>query len=254
MQRLVLAALLGVLSACSSILPDAGGLDGEWRLVSGTWQGRPVEVREDAPVTLTVDGATAGGRSACNSYFANLERSGNGARFTGIGGTEMGCDVAVMALESVYVAALAAVTRWQRDGDRLTLSGTDVELTYAVVVPPADAALVGPTWQLETVERDGTASNGTDFDRVSMTFAADGSVSGGAGCTTWDGRWREEGGRILVTDIRAAVMECSSPDLASSAEAVVMSVVDDGFAADIDGSSLSLAPEAGTRLQFRAIS
>lgn len=254
MHRLVLTALLGVLGACSSTLPATGALDGEWRLVSGSWQGSAVEVRDDAPITLTVDGETARGRSACNSYFADVEHNGNGARFSGIGGTEMGCDQAVMALEATYVAALGAVTRWQRDGDRLTLSGADVELTYTVVVPPADVALAGTRWQLETVERDGTASNATDFDRVSMTFAADGTVAGAAGCTTWDGRWREEGPRIVVTDVGVTVNRCASPDLASSAEDVVMSVVNDGFTVGLEGGTLTVAPEAGIGLQFRAIS
>jgi heat shock protein HslJ len=254
MHRLVLTALLGVLGACSSILPASGALDGEWRLVSGSWQGSAVGVRDDAPITLAVDGETAGGRSACNTYFADVERNGDSARFSGIGGTEMGCDQAVMALETTYVAALGAVTRWQRDGDRLTLSGADVELTYTVVVPPADVALAGTRWQLETVERDGTASNAADFDRVWMTFAADGTVTGAAGCTTWDGRWRQEGPRILVTDVGVTGNHCASPDLASSATDVVMSVVDDGFTAGIDGSILTVAPEDGTGLEFRAIS
>ncbi len=251
MRNLVLLAAF-LLSGCSSILPVSGALDGEWRLVSGSWQGSPVDVRDDAPVTLTVDGATAGGRSACNAYFADLERTGSGARFTGIGGTEMGCDQPVMALETAYLAALGEVTRWRRGGERLTLSGTDVELTYAEVSPPTDAALVGTRWQLETVERDGTASNGTDFDHVSMTFAADGTVAGGAGCTTWDGRWRADGPRILVTDISLTARRCASPDLASSAEDVVMGVIDGGFAARIDGRTLTFEPEAGSGLQFRA--
>ena len=253
MHRVIVIAAL-VLSGCSSLLPATGALDGEWRLVSGSWQGSAVQVRDDAPITLSVDGATAGGRSACNSYFADVARDGEDARFSGIGGTMMGCDQAVMALETAYLAALGAVTRWQRDGDRLTLSGPEVDLTYAVVVPPPDAALVGTRWQLETVESGGSASNATDFDRVSMTFAADGTVTGAAGCTTWDGRWREEGGRILVTDIGVMVNSCASPDLASSAEDAVMRVVEDGFAAGIEGSTLTIEAEAGTGLQFRAIS
>ena len=254
MHRLVVTALLGVLGACSSMLPATGGLDGEWRLVSGSWQGSAIEVRDDAPITLTIDGATAGGRSACNSYFADVERNGEGTRFSGIGGTEMGCDQAVMALEATYVAALGVVSRWQRDGNRLTLSGADVELTYAVVAPPADATLVGPRWQLETVERDGTASNAADYGRVSMTFAADGTVTGAAGCTTWTGRWRDDGARIVVTDVGVTGISCASPDLASGAEDVVMLVIDDGFVAGIEGSVLTIEPEAGTGLQFRAIS
>jgi heat shock protein HslJ len=253
MHRLVLIALLGVLGACSSILPTAGDLDGEWRLVSGSWEGSSIDLRDDAPITLTVDGATAGGRSACNSYFADLERNGEAVRFTGIGGTEMGCDQAVMTLEATYVAALSAVSRWRRDGDRLTLSGQDVELAYAVVVPPEDVALVGTRWQLETVERNGTASSAVDFSRVSMTFGADGTVTGAAGCTTWDGRWREESGRIEVTEVGVTVSRCASPDLASSAEEAVMGVVDGGFVAAIEASTMSVAPEGGTGLQFRAI-
>ncbi|MEO8247411.1 MAG: META domain-containing protein [Chloroflexota bacterium] len=248
----VLAAFL--LAGCSSILPASGSLDGEWRLASGTWQGDTIELRDDAPISLTVNGATAGGRSACNSYFAEVARDGGGARFTGIGGTEMGCDGPVMALETAYLSALGAVTRWQRDGDRLRLSGPGVELTYAMVVPPADAALVGTRWQLETIESSGSASNAIDFEGVSMTFAADGTVSGTAGCTTWNGRWREEGGRVVATDILVAANSCAPPDPASSAEGVVMSIVKDGFAARIEGSTLSVEPEAGIGLQFRALS
>ena len=248
-RHFIIAVLL--LSGCARILPGAGALDGEWRLISGSWHGAAIGLRDDAPITLTVDGDSAGGRSACNSYFADVARDGGGARFTDIRGTMMACDPVVMELETSYVGALAAVARWQRDGDRLTLTGSRVELVYAVVEPPADAALVDTRWQLETVERDGTASNAADFDRVGMVFAADGTVAGAAGCTTWQGRWTNDGGRIAVTLVTTAATRCPSPDLASSAEELVLSAFSDGFAARIEGSRMEVEPEAGIGLQFR---
>ena len=128
-----------------------------------------------------------------------------------------------------------------------------MELVYQLAAPVRDAELVGTAWQLETLVAGGSASNAVDFDRVTAAFAEDGTVAGAAGCTTWEGTWTDADGRISVADVTITVGSCASPDLASTAEDAVTAVVDGGFAGHIDGDRLIVEPEAGTGLEFRAV-
>jgi heat shock protein HslJ len=253
-RNLVVPAILiaALLAGCSSLLPTGGSLDGAWVLTGGSDGGRALAVRADAPITLTIAGSEASGTAACNGYFGELSNDDAGTRLTGLGSTAMGCDGPVMDLETAYLAGLGRVTGSQRNGDRLTLTGPELELVYELAAPVQDAELVGTAWQLETVVSGDAASSAVDSDRVTMRFAADGTMGGEAGCTTWDGTWTDADGRIAVDDVTATAAPCAS-GLAGALEDQVTAVVDGGFALTIEGNRLVIEPERGMGLDFRAV-
>jgi heat shock protein HslJ len=98
-------------------------------------------LRSDAPpmaqpeITLVFDGDRISGRSACNRYFARVTQGGKrpgDLRVSQIGTTRMACPEEIMARETRYLEALAAVTRfgfvagklaltWQADGATRTM-------------------------------------------------------------------------------------------------------------------------------------
>ena len=103
---------------------------GAWQLVAGTVDGQPLALRDDAPVTLEVDGSQVNGRSGCNSYFGQFTLVGGKVTLGNLGGTEMACEAGIMTLETTYLQALGRVEAARMDGATLVLSGSGVELRF----------------------------------------------------------------------------------------------------------------------------
>jgi heat shock protein HslJ len=129
---IVAKVLLACSAPASSSAPTAPIADatGNWTLVRGTDGGVPIRIVADHPITLTVDGRTIAGRAACNTYGGEIVVVDGGLRFSPMSMTEMACDEPSMTAEASYVAALGKVRGAARVGDRLTLTGPGVELTF----------------------------------------------------------------------------------------------------------------------------
>lgn len=234
-----LAAALAI-AGCDLFMPPAAGgdLDGEWRLVSGTHQGDSVPIPEDAPITMTIDGAEVGGRAACNIYGGELDVDGDRVAIGAMSMTEMGCDAPVMEAEAAYIAALGDVERWARSGSTLTFSGEAVELTYELVPEEPDAALVGTAWRLDSLITGDAVSSTVGDQPATLVLRDDGTLSGSTGCRSFDGRYEVDGESVrigqLVTDDRAC------PDIPRQDD-IVLTVLGEGFTYAIDEDRLTVA-------------
>lgn len=136
MRRLI--ALIGILAltvaACGG--GDGGGdpTQNDWNFESGSLGGEPIPFVDGHPITLIFDEAESsiGGQAACNQYFGGYTLSGSEITFSEMGQTMMAClPEEVMESESTYLEALAGVTGFSVSGDRLTLTGDDVEIVFA---------------------------------------------------------------------------------------------------------------------------
>jgi heat shock protein HslJ len=131
----IAAALLVTTAACGGGPGTAADTDdpgGDWVLVEGTHGGEPVPIVDGYDITLSVDDEQWGGTAACNSYGATGTVDGDRLELDELHATEMACEEeGVMDSESAYLAAVAQVDRYRRDGGVLTLVGDGVELTYA---------------------------------------------------------------------------------------------------------------------------
>lgn len=234
----VLSAALA-LAGCDLFMPPAAGgdLDGEWTLVGGTHGGDPVPIPDGAPITMTIDGTEIGGRAACNIYGGEIDVDGDRIAIGAMSMTEMGCDGPIMEAEAAYVAALAAVERWSRDGDRLTYTGEAVELTYELVPPTADADLVGTRWVLDSLVDGDAVSSTMGGEPATLTLRDDGTLTGFTGCRTFDGHYELGEGDVQVTQLVNDDRAC--PDLAAQDEHV-LAVIGDRFAYEIEGDGLTL--------------
>ncbi|HWP63557.1 MAG TPA: META domain-containing protein [Candidatus Binatia bacterium] len=103
-----------------------------WVLASGTIDGRSIPLLPDRPITLVLTVQQLSGVSACNAYWADLERSDGAVRLTHIVATTMDCrDEAVMAADEAYLAAVPRVTRLDDSRhDELVLEGSGVRLVF----------------------------------------------------------------------------------------------------------------------------
>jgi heat shock protein HslJ len=233
----VMAGLL-LLAACGMLPPGAtGDLEGEWVLVGGVHGGDQLPVPDRAPITMTIDGTQVGGTAACNHYGGELTLSGDRLTIGAMTMTEMGCDPPIMEAESRYIAALAAVERWTRVDEELTLAGQDVQLTYRFVAPTPDADLTGTTWRLDGLV-DGDAVSSTMGDEpATLTLRDDGTLSGTTGCRTFDGHYELEDGAVRVAQLANDDRAC--PNLRAQDEHV-LAVLGDGFGYEIEGDRMTL--------------
>jgi heat shock protein HslJ len=76
--------------------------------------------------TLIFDaGQKVAGRAACNRYFGTYRQAGDTLEIKPGGSTRMACPPAVMDQETKFLAALEAVRKARREGDKLMLLDDD---------------------------------------------------------------------------------------------------------------------------------
>jgi heat shock protein HslJ len=248
-KRIAALGLALLLAACGSDAGDGpAGPAGEWRLTDGTHDGAPLQVPANAPITMIVADGEIGGTAACNRYGGEVSIDGDRLAVGAMSMTEMGCDQAVMDAESAYLAALGAVTGWERSGDQLMLTGESVELSYALVPPEADAGLQDTLWTLDSLVDGDAVSSTMGGQPATLELRGDGTLSGSTGCREFTGSYELDGSVVTVTELINEDLGC--PDLAMQDEHVLCVLVD-AFSYQIEGASLTLT--SGDRgLGYRA--
>ena len=122
-RTLCAVALLAVGCAAAGPAPPTGvtlaPLEGTAWLAEDI-DGRGVVDRVQS--TLAFDaGQKVAGRAACNRYFGIFQQSGDAVEIKPGGTTRMACPPAVMDQEDRFLAALSAVRKARREGDKLLL-------------------------------------------------------------------------------------------------------------------------------------
>ena len=251
-RTLLLVVVLAAVTACEAFGGPGGGaagIHGDWQLRSGTRDGQPIPLVEGHPITLTIDGATASGRAACNSYGGDIEIRGNSITLGEVASTLMACDPpAVMESEAAYLEALGSVDTARREGEGLILSGEGTELRFVRLPPVPAAELVDTVWVLDTLLIRDTAAT-TLGDRATLQLSSDGTLIGSTGCRSLRGRYVVSGGEILATEL-AAEGEC--PAEVAEQDSHVVTVLGDGFTAAVEGSVLTLMDPGGLGLGYHA--
>lgn len=256
MRRRFGVAAMAVLVACGAgadvhpTVPPAPALDdlqGTWQLESGTVAGVAVEPVPGHPVTLIVEPGSVGGSAGCNSYGGRLV-VGPTSSILEMASTAMACEPAeVMTVEMTYTRGLMNVDTMARQGDKLTLSGPNVDLLFSPVADVDPADFVDVEWRLVALgaDEDGPAPAG---EAPTLILAADGRLIATTGCRDLDGAWTTSGPEVLVTRM-AASGECPA-DLATQ-DSMIISVLGDGFRPSIVDGDLILTSMGDEALRFR---
>ncbi|MBA3266309.1 MAG: META domain-containing protein [Nocardioidaceae bacterium] len=163
---LLVASTSLVLTACASETSGAGGsgpgpddnaalafgdLDGRTFVSTQvTRDGKPDRLPSNAPIQLGFDGSTLSANAGCNSLFGEGRLDGDLLVIGGMGGTDMGCEPALMKQDEWLAKSLTAQPTVELDGDELTVSSgaTTIELLDDEAANP-DLALTGTRWVLE---------------------------------------------------------------------------------------------------------
>ncbi len=226
---------------------EAGLIGSSWTLTSGTGPEGPVPIVPDWPITLTFDVDTLGGTAACNGYGGEYSIDGDRISLGGLGHTDMGCDGAVMASQSAFLAAVTEVDQVLISGSTLTLTGPGTELVFSLDAPVPVAELVGQLWLLDTLI-DGETATTVRGDPATLLLRTGGAINGSTGCRSLSGEYVINGSQVLFTTFSAGG-DC--PSELSKQDSHVVGVLGDGFTAAIDGQRLTVTSAGG--LGYRAI-
>lgn len=230
---------------------DGGtSLDGDWYLVAGTVDGAPLALSTDYRVTMSINGSEIGGQAGCNSYGGTVSIDGDSFSVGELSQTEMACEPDVTELEIAFLNGLSRVTSAVQADATATLAGDGVDYTFETVAPLPAADLIGSTWVLGTILTGDVASS-VDFgaDPATLTLAADGTVVGETGCRTFAGEYIISGDTVQLTSLKADG-EC--PDELAGQDSQIISVLEAGFTAEVDGSSLTITAPGGEGLGYSA--
>lgn len=247
------AVLLGaalLLTGCTSDAgtSDAGsGLDGTWHLVDGRDAEGVMPATGGRGVTLVVDGTEASGTSACNTYSGTVTVDDERVGFSGLGGTEMGCDPDVMDVERRYLAGLDAVEVSERTQSSLVLSGEDVVLEFRVTPPQLDADLVRTAWLLESLIDGDSVSSALPGGR--LTLVDEQLFGGTTGCRRIDGSFTRDGDTVTVTGLEYDESPC--PPAYRTQHQHMIDVLRQGFTFRIEGDRMTATSDSGLGLEFR---
>jgi heat shock protein HslJ len=190
-------------------LDDLARLDGgEWRLVSYTVGGQPIEASDETPGLLTFRPANEAafkrrqrgpmtGTSGCNGIVAEFYRHSDVLSFSELSLTDAPCTPALADQEAAMVDVLdSTAIRLDLPADRLILTSSDTEERLELV---SQTPLEGTTWWLRRTAAEG----GVGDQRV--TLRLDDGVAGGEGpCGPFSADYIADGPFITFTEARGA--------------------------------------------------
>lgn len=219
-------------------------LEGQtWHLVRG------VAIPDGTTISARFAEGTVSGQAGINRYRADYRLDDGNLELGPAATTLMAGDPAAMRAEHDYLQLLGATDGFAiADGELVLQDRGGTPILWFRPAPDVDLGIVG-SWSVRGVRiGDGVVSSASDPER-SMTFTADGQVSGRAGVNTFGGSARVDGDRIIIGPLRTTRM-AGSPE-AMDAEAAFLGALDDVVAVRLDGDDLSLTDaDGGTQVRL----
>jgi len=206
---LAVAALLS--TACSSMAPapDVPDLDGTAWVLS-TLPGRTLV--EGTTATLRFEGGRAAGSDGCNRYATSYSADGGKLKFdAAAAATMMACAPEVMEQARAFTSSLAAASRYRIAAGQLQLLGADG--TVVASFAPQSQALAGTAWRVTGYNNGRQAVVSVLADtQLTVAFAADGRVSGSAGCNHFMGTYTASGSSLQFGPAATTRKLCAQPE------------------------------------------
>ena len=205
---ITVASLLATACTAMSSAPDVPDLDGTAWVLSAL-PGRSLV--EGATATLRFEGGRASGTDGCNRYATSYTADGGKLTFGEAGAaTMMACPPAFMEQARAFTASLGRTSIHRIEAGQLQLLGPDGAVVASFA--PQSQALAGTSWRVTAYNngRQAVVSvlSGT---QLSMSFAADGRVSGSAGCNNFMGTYSASGSSLQLGPAATTRKLCAQP-------------------------------------------
>jgi heat shock protein HslJ len=257
------AALVLVATACGSSSSSGSSgttttaatnpLVGPWTLTTYTADGKETAAAPSSPASLTLsDGGTFAGTTGCNQLSGSWTGDVDGG-FTITPGpmTQRACvDPFVQAQETALTTNLPEVTD-------ATVSGTTLQMVGSGGVPlftwsRGPEGIVG-TYTVTGINNGNQAVvSSADTSKATITFGADGTVSGNTGCNSFSGSYTVDGTSLEIdSDVAATMMACE--DASQQVEQQFLTALSEVASWERSGTTVTLRDPAGaTQLTLQA--
>lgn len=197
-------------AACTSMTsaPDVPDLDGTAWVLSSL-PGRALV--EGTTATLRFEGGRASGTDGCNRYTTTYTADGSKLRFDAAGAaTMMACEPGVMEQARAFTSSLGATRSHRIAAGQLQLLGPD-DAVVASFAPQAQS-LAGASWRVTGFNNGRQAVVSVLADtQLTISFAADGRVSGSAGCNNFMGTYTASGSSLKLGPAATTRKLCAQP-------------------------------------------
>jgi heat shock protein HslJ len=162
--------------------------------------------------------------------------------------TDMGCDPPHHEQDRWLGEFLRSRPALRLTGGELILEGggTRIAFTDRAVADP-DRPLAGPEWILDTLLDKQAAGSVPAGVQATLTFGADGRLTGSGGCNQLTGSYTATGDRITFTAVGSTKMACPGGER-DRVERAVMAVLRGEVTYTIEANRLTLTAPDGTGL------
>jgi heat shock protein HslJ len=232
-----LAVALGALCFVMSSPAFASALDNTaWVLSSLAGQA----LLPKATPTARFEGGRVSGTDGCNRYSATYTATDTALEIGARGpSTMMACPPAVMRQAEAFMAALTGASSFRIEGDVLTLLAAS-GATLATFAAQA-SSLAGTSWEVTGYNNGKQAVvsllKGTT---VTMTFAADGKVTGSAGCNRFFATYQLDRGKLSFGPPGTTRKHCEKPDGVMTQEQRFLAALATAATTQFEGERLHL--------------
>lgn len=243
---LVIAAV--ALAACTGSTGGSGGtLTGvTWGLTSYTVDGELTAVPDGVVADATfADDGNLSGSGGCNRFTGTYTVEGSSLTIGPVGSTQMFCEGPGSDVESSYLQSLSAAKSFTATAEQLTLfdeSGKAI-LEFAVAQP---GELGGVTWHATGINNGNQGVEGIveGTDPTAVYDAATGTVSGNAGCNTFNGPAVVDGTAVTIGPLMSTKMACVD-EAANTQEINYLNALQAATTWEVRGTTLELRDDSG---------
>lgn len=196
-----------------------------------------------AATLLFGDDGTYSGQ-VCNSYSGDVTVDGNSIEFGDAIMTMMACVGPVGEFEPVFHSLLATATGFEMVGNELSLwnEAGEVVLQFASFAPPT---LEGPIWMANGINNGQEAVVSLAAETSATATFAGGTVSGNAGCNTFNAPYTLDGESLTIGPAVSTMMFCAEPAELMDQEALFLAALEKVATWEIHNSVLTLRDANG---------
>ena len=202
----------------------------------------------DVVPTLHLEDGTVTGFSGCNTFHGTYTTDGTSLTFGLLATTMMACEAPASTVESELLHRLEETTSFTVGVSGLEL--LDASGKTVVHANVSNSVLVGD-WEITgylNADKSAFVSALGGDAAPTASFAEDGTVSGNAGCNTYNGPWTQSDDRtdISVGPLASTRMACADQD-ANDQETSLLQALEASVSADVTTHAATFYNDDGWR-------
>jgi len=208
------------------------------------------------PLIIFGEGGTLSGSAGCNLYSAPYRINGSTISVEPVIATAAYPATAqeLAQQESRYQELLVAAASYRVEGDRMTISGPSGKdlLVFSRAEQPQSMPLLATEWQLTRYTTGGgnTVASPIPGTSVNLTFDADGTLSGSAGCNAYSAPYELNETGIAVERVIATKASLAEPAGIMEQESAYLDLLRSAAGYRIVGDTLAVIDGNGRAILF----